>query len=119
MLPPPLLTRLRLQLTLWYVGVFALILALLGGGLFVAIRRQISHQLDASLGGATAALMQAARTREVERAQARGPVADAVEELHIPDRALYLLDDAGRPITPMHAAGWIQEAARVAAREGG
>src|SRR2546425_7792535 len=51
------LARLRLDLTLWYAGVLTLMLALLGGGLFVAVRRQISGQLDASLQAASAALM--------------------------------------------------------------
>src|SRR3989442_9160375 len=93
-------------------------LALLGGGLFVVVRRQISGQLDASLQAATAALMQAARIRETEQAHAKGAVVDAVDELHIPDRSLYLLDSSGRPIKPEHAADWIQDAAREAARTG-
>jgi len=86
---------------------------LLGGGLYVAIRHQLSTQLDVSLGSATAELMRAARIRELE-AGARGRVVDAVEELHIPDRTLYLLDTAGTPITPDTAPAWIQEAARQA-----
>src|SRR2546427_6130272 len=93
-------------------------LALLGGGLFVVVRRQISGQLDASLQAATAALMQAARIRETEQAHAKGAVVDAVDELHIPDRALYLLDSSGRPIKPERAPDWIQDAAREAASTG-
>jgi signal transduction histidine kinase len=112
------LGRLRLRLTLWYAGVFLLILAGLGGGLFLAVRRQLSRQLDASLRSATVAVQAATRIREVERAQARGPVADAVAELHIPDRSLFLLDSAGRPITPSQAAQWIRDAAREAGRTG-
>src|SRR2546421_8743448 len=60
------LARLRLRLTAWYVGVFLSILALLGGGLFLAIRHRMSQQLDASLRAAASALMQAARIREAE-----------------------------------------------------
>jgi signal transduction histidine kinase len=108
------LARLRLRLTLWYAGVLALIVVLLGGGLFFTVRHQISRQLDVSLHAATAALMQATRIREVERARATGPVADAVAELHIPDRALYLFDSGGNPIIPAHAADWIRDAARDA-----
>ena len=66
------LARLRRQLTLWYAGLFTLVLGLLGGGLFVAISHQMSRHLDASLDAATAALMRAARIREVERAGAGG-----------------------------------------------
>lgn len=112
------LAGLRLRLTLWYAGVFTLILVLLGGGLFVTIRQQIARQLDTSLGAATTALMQAARIREVERAKATGAVVDAVDELHIPDRSLYLLDSGGQAIKPRTAAPWIADAAREAARLG-
>ena len=112
------LARLRFQLTLWYGGVFTLILLLLGGGVFFAVRRQLSRQLDASLRAATVALQRAARIRDVERAQTQGPVADAVSELHIPDRMLFLLDSIGTPIIPVQAPGWVQAAARDAAVNG-
>ena len=112
------LARLRLQLTLWYGGVFTLILVLLGGGVFFAVRRQLSRQLDASLRSATVALQRAARIREVERAQAKGPVMDAVGELHIPDRMLFLLDSTGKPLIPDKAPAWVQQAARDAAVNG-
>ena len=112
------LTRLRLQLTLWYAGVLTLILVVLGLGLFHAIRRQISRQLDLSLVAAAQALERAARVRDVERARARGPVADAVEELHIPDRTLYFFDSSGVPIIPATVTPAIQAAARDAARAG-
>jgi signal transduction histidine kinase len=112
----PWLAQLRFRLTLWYAGTFTLILLLLGGGLLVAIRHHISRRLDDSLRAATAAVTKATRTLEVERAA--GGAADAVEELHIPDRALYLLDADGRPITPPAADAWIQAAAREAVRTG-
>jgi signal transduction histidine kinase len=105
------LARLRLRLTLWYGGVFTLILVLLGGGIFLAVRHQLARQLDASLRTATAALQRAARIREVERAHATGPVMDAVAELHIPDRDLYLLDGDGQPIAPPGVPQWIRTAA--------
>ncbi|HEY6224320.1 MAG TPA: HAMP domain-containing sensor histidine kinase [Gemmatimonadales bacterium] len=112
------LKRLRFRLTLWYAGVFILILLLLGGGVFLAVRRQLSRQLDASLRSATVALQRAARIREVERAEAKGPVADAVSELHIPDRRLFLLDTTGTPLIPSQAPAWVQGAARDAAVNG-
>ena len=118
MTPPrsPSLAHLRVRLTLWYAGTFALILLLLGAGLFVSIRVQISRRLDASLEDATAAVMRATRDLEAERAA--GAAADAVEELHIPDLTLYLFDAGGRPITPPQADEWEQAAAREAARSG-
>lgn len=107
------LQQLRRRLTAWYVVTFCGILLLLGGGLFFSIRRQLSTQLDSSLRSATTELARAARIREME-AGASGRVVDAVEELHIPDRALYLLDTAGRPLTPDTASAWVQAAARAA-----
>ncbi len=108
------LARLRLRLTLWYAGIFLAILGLLGGGLFLAVRHRMSQQLDASLRSATTALIQAAHIREAERAGAKGVVADAVDELHIPDRALYLFAPGATPIKPAAAPDWIRAAAREA-----
>ncbi|MDB4870019.1 MAG: ATP-binding region ATPase domain protein [Gemmatimonadales bacterium] len=112
------LVRLRLRLTFWYVATFGLIILLLGAGLFAVIRYQISQQLDDSLHSATQELVRAARIREVEKAGARGRVIDAVDELNIPDRTLYLLDPRGNPVKPDTAAAWIRSAAREAARSG-
>lgn len=109
------LARLRLQLTAWYAGVLVLVLAVLGVGLFFTVRRQMARHLDVSLRAAAAALEQAARIRETERAEARGAVVDAVDELHIPDRSLYLLDAALRPIKPAVLPDWILAALRQAA----
>lgn len=112
------LARLQLRLTAWYVATFGIIVLLLGGGLFVVVRRQISRQLDGSLHEATVALARAARIRETESKSARGPVVDAVDELHIPDRTLYLLTPMGEPVKPASADAWIRAAARSAARAG-
>ena len=112
------LVRLRLRLTIWYVATFGLIILLLGAGLFVVISHQISQQLDDSLKGATLELVRAARIREIEEASVRGHVIDAVDELNIPDRDLYLLDANGKPVKPAKADPWIVEAAKIAGRTG-
>ena len=112
------LVRLRLRLTIWYVATFGLIILLLGAGLFAVIRYQFSQQLDDSLDSATQELARAARIREVEAAGARGRVIDAVDELNIPDRTLYLLDTNGNPVKPENAADWIRSAASQAAKAG-
>jgi signal transduction histidine kinase len=95
-----------------------LIIALLGGGLFIVISYQLSQQLDESLKNATLELVRAARIRELESASVRGRVIDAVDELNIPDRILYLLDVSGNPIKPERVDDWIREAARAAAKAG-
>jgi signal transduction histidine kinase len=108
---------LRRRLTAWYVATFCAILALLFGGLFVVIRHQISLDLDASLADDTAALARAARIREIE-AGVSGRVVDAVDELHIPDRTLYLFDSAGAPVKPPHVDAWLRDAAARSAAAG-
>ncbi len=110
------LGRLRVRLTLWYAATLALILLLLGAGLFLAIGTQVSRRLDASLVSATEAIKGA--THDLEAEQAAGGAADAVEELHIPDRELFLFDANGRPITPTQADTWIVDAALAAATNG-
>ena len=112
------LVRLRMRLTVWYVATFGLIILLLGAGLFLVISYQISQQLDTSLKSATSELVRAARIREMEAAGARGRVIDAVDELNIPDRTLFLLDLAGTPVKPSNTDEWIRQAARQAARVG-
>jgi signal transduction histidine kinase len=112
------LVRLRLRLTVWYVATFGLIILLLGGALFSVISRQLSQQLDASLKSATLELVRAARIREMEAAGARGRVIDAVDELNIPDRMLYLFDLQGNPVRPANSDEWIRQAAREAGKVG-
>jgi len=117
MTAPPI-ERLRRQLTAWYLITFFLILALLGVGLFVIIKGQLAAQLDQSLRDATAELARAARIRETESLTATGQVMDAVDELHIPDRQLYLLTASGEAVKPASAEPWIRNAAIRANREG-
>lgn len=114
----PALTRLRRRLTAWYAATFGLILLLLGSGLYISLHAQFKRQLMDSLRDATGELIGAARIREMESRTARGQVVDAVDELHIPDRRLYLLDSLGNAIKPAAVSSWIREGARRAAITG-
>jgi signal transduction histidine kinase len=90
---------------------------LLGAGLFLAIREQISAQLDASLAMATDAIERATSIREAEQSIASVVVMDAVGELRIPDRDLYLFDAAARPLVPGTAPRAIVDVAGQALRD--
>jgi signal transduction histidine kinase len=116
--PNPALLRIRSRLTLWFVATFTVILLALGGGLFVVIRHQYLQQLDRSLDDATTELIQAAHIREMEADSATGRVVDAVDELRIPERTLYLLDAEGNAVRPAVAETWVRAAARAAAAQG-
>ncbi len=112
-----LLRRLRFRLIAWYVITLAAMLLLLGGGLYVAISRQIGNDLTLSLHAAAGQVERAARIREVE-AGAPGRVVDAVEELHIPDRMLYLTDASGASETASAPPAWVRNAMRLAGVKG-
>jgi signal transduction histidine kinase len=112
------LAALRLRLTAWYAATFCLILAMLGGGLYLTMRTQFRRELDVSLRFAVDELARAAHIREIEAGARGATVIDAVDELRIPERTLFLLDSAGRPIKPAAAPEWIREAARHAAGTG-
>ncbi len=111
-------SRVRLRLTLWYAATFSIILIFLGLGLFVAIRRQLSRQLDDSLSAATLELGRVAGSRQLEEEEGDSALLDAVDELRIPERTLYLLDARGQPLAPTIADPWIRDAALIAARTG-
>lgn len=113
----PGLRRLRLRLTAWYVGVFIVLILALAAVLFSVVERQISDHLDRSLAQAADALEQAAAIREREGPPGPGRV-DALDELRIPDRSLYLFDVDGALLHPDTAAAFVIQAARRAARAG-
>ncbi len=87
-------------------------------GLFIAIRRQLSRQLDASLSAATLELGRVATSRQFQEEEGDSALLDAVDELRIPERTLYLLDAKGNPLAPTIADAWIRESALIAARTG-
>jgi signal transduction histidine kinase len=115
---PQPLARLRRRLTAWYAATLGITLLVLGGGLYAVIHAQLTQQLGDSLRDATQELVRAARIREMESVSARGAVVDAVDELHIPDRTLFLLDSSGAPVKPAAAGEWIRAAARQATAAG-
>src|SRR6266704_1962534 len=77
------LSRLRVRLTLWYAATFAVILLLLGTGLFLAIGTQVSRRLDASLVAATAAIVRATHDLEAERAAGGDTDAGIADAAHV------------------------------------
>lgn len=111
------LLLLRRRLTAWYALTLGTIVLLLGAGLFIAVRQQISSQLDASLVLATDALRRATTIREIEERAASGAVMDAVGELRIPDRDLYLFDGSALPLVPATAPARITRIAEATLRD--
>jgi signal transduction histidine kinase len=113
------LTRLRLQLTAWYAGTFSVILFLFGLAVFTSITRIMAKEADESLHKSVAAIRRAAAIRLSERSiEAKDHVVDALTELNIPERSLYLFDAAGTMIHPDTAHPAVKAAALAAATLG-
>lgn len=111
---------LRLRLTAWYVGTFAITLGALGVALFVLITRQIGASLDQSLDAAVGIGIRAISTGASEgpdRPELQSAVR-ALRGIRIPERALYLFDGSGRLLFPDTASRWVRSAAAKALREG-
>jgi hypothetical protein len=89
----------------------------LGVGLFGDQLPDITQQLDTTPRCDPRA-RSGARIRGSESYRCAGVVIDAVDELNIPDRILYLLDLNGSPVKPTRVDPWIIQAAKEAGRAG-
>ena len=112
------LDRLRLRLTVWYVGTFAAILTTFGASLFVAVSHSVGVKLDRSLARATDQLALAATAHSGTARSTRDASRSPAGDLRIPDRALYLFDGGGRLVQPESASAWVRTAASNALRRG-
>jgi signal transduction histidine kinase/outer membrane protein TolC len=109
--------RVQLRITLWYVAVFAGILLLFGSAVYLAVTRQIGRFLDQQLVAATDEIERAMEIREEERGVA-GQAVDALLELRIPGRDLYVFDDQGQPVGPTLPPSFVESFARAALSQG-
>ena len=107
------LRRLRLRVTVWYAGTFAIVLATLGTLLFAALAHDESVNLDALLRAATTEIARATERRKLELSH--GEAIDAMDGMRIPDRMLYLFDLEGHPLAPLTADSTIRALAVEAA----
>jgi signal transduction histidine kinase len=112
------LRRLRLRVTAWYVGTFALVLAMLGALLFAALARDVSVSLESSLRASTREVVRATEERDHDAKAPGGVPNEELDELRVPDQQLYLLDSSGRPLHPTTADTALQSLAREAIAKG-
>jgi signal transduction histidine kinase len=108
---PVRLNRIRRNLTGWYVGTVAVILALLGIGLLATIRRQYSQELSRSL------MADANQLRTAATSRARG-LAALTNATGIPDRQVFITRPDGSRIDKQPVPAWLVAAARAAMRNG-
>ena len=98
------LATLRFRLTAWYVGTYAVILLVLGGGLFLVVARQVRRELDRTLESAIGVVMREGTATDDANWQAEAA------RLRVPGLSLYLFDDAGRPLFRDTASAVVREA---------
>ena len=104
----PLVT-LRTRLTAWYIGTYAAILLVLGGGLFLVVARQIRREVDASLEESVQILVRESQTRAPNWR-------DAAASLRIPGIALLVLDSTAAPVVGGTPSAVVRDAALASAR---
>ncbi|MEP6992664.1 MAG: HAMP domain-containing sensor histidine kinase [bacterium] len=102
------LATLRFRLTAWYVATYAGILLVLGGGLFLVVARQVRRELDISLKAAVDLLV-------LEGTSSAPTWIQTASGLHIPGRALFILDPAGASLVGDPASTVVRAAANAAA----
>jgi signal transduction histidine kinase len=112
------LSRLRVRLTAWYAATLTVILVLLGGGLFFAIREQYSREMRRSLRVTTTDAIRNAQALGSRALVERSWAAPADHPARRSERTTYLLTADGHPVSPTAADPWVREAAVRAARDG-
>ncbi|CAN5915975.1 hypothetical protein BH11GEM2_BH11GEM2_15420 [soil metagenome] len=101
------LATLRFRLTAWYVATYAVILLILGGGLFFVVARQVRRELDTSLAAAVDLLVR-------EGTSSAPHWVETASGLRIPGRSLYILDSAGASLVGGPASTVVREASTAA-----
>ena len=102
--------RIQFRLTMWYVIVFTVIMAMFGGAVYTVINRQMLLGLDRSLERAVNQ-----RTRFF-LARGRSPTVEAQDSV-LWERKVIVFDDQAQPISPSFAEPWVQQVARQALRD--
>jgi two-component system, OmpR family, sensor kinase len=101
------LDSVRTRLTLWYVGVLALVLLAFSVGVYVLLAHSLHQRLDAGL-RATAEAVTAMIERERAEGESESEAAvSAVEELHYPHQGMAVCDARGNLLAAKPAAGGV------------
>lgn len=102
----PSLTRIRRQLTAWYVGVFIAVMALFGGATYTVVNRQILAGIDQSLERTVDQHTWWVLARQRETAL-------TPEDMKLYERRVAVFDREGRPVWPSEVEPWVQDFARL------
>ncbi|MBS1806609.1 MAG: heavy metal sensor histidine kinase [Acidobacteria bacterium] len=87
-----MLDSVRTRLTLWYVGVLALVLLGFSLGVYALLARNLHQRLEAGLRGTTEAIAAMIERERAEGESAAEAAKSAIEELHYPQQGLAVYD---------------------------
>jgi two-component system, OmpR family, sensor kinase len=87
-----LLDSVRTRLTLWYVGVLALVLLSFSTGVYALLARNLHQRLEAGLHGTTEAIIAMIERERGEGESEQEAAKSAIEELHYPQQGLAVYD---------------------------
>ncbi len=101
--------RVRLQLTAWYIGVFAVIIGSFGAAIYKVIDAQMRKGIDSSLERDVDK-----RTRLVLASRISTNIA---QDSLLYDRYVFVFDGKAKPFSPPQTLPWIQDFARTVLRD--
>ncbi len=87
-----MLDSVRTRLTLWYVGVLALVLLGFSTGVYALLARNLHQRLEAGLRGTTEAIAAMIERERAEGESEAEAAKSAIEELHYPQQGLAVYD---------------------------
>ena len=93
----------RIKLTIWHVGVLALVLTVFSMGVYAMLSSTLHRRLDAALSASLEAAA-ASLTHEIDEGETAAQAAHStVQDLFIPQQALAVFDPEGRLLAERHA----------------
>lgn len=101
------LKRIQLRLTVWYVGVFAVVLSLFGIAVFVVVRAQMVRNIDHDLAVAIDDLARRMLASDDAQANPQAMIQHVVDALRAPRRNVFVFDSTGRSLGFVPPPTWV------------
>src|SRR5581483_3705024 len=100
-----MLDAVRTRLTLWYVGVLALVLVAFCAGVYLLLKRSLESRLDTNLRTSVEAIARMIPHELTEGESAEQAATSAIEELYFPRQSVAIFGAGGKVLAEKTAAG--------------
>ena len=93
-----MVNSIRFRLTMWFVGVLAIVILLFSGGSYIAVTRMIAHEADQRLVDAARSFEAAVNAESAEQqtaAPSEQSIREAVDETRAQDYSITVIDNRG------------------------